>query len=203
VDPRILPVSRTWLTRKLRPALYDERKNDVSKELQNATCVTLQFDLWMTMKTEEIFSLNANVGHKNIHLGMPYSSGCTAGGALSLAVKLSRTLLFQKKLCLSRKMVEVICSRVNVRLKIALIILKYLYRSSQYLSGVIARAKRATLTAENLAMLVFINKIKGYKSNKRDTPNKVDNIFEGSFHDMQEEIDDVEDFFKENGEDLM
>ena len=87
LDPRILPVSRTRLTRKLLPALYDERKNDVSKELQNATCVALQFDLWMTKKTEEIFSLNANVGHKNIHLGMPYSSGCTDGGALSLAVK--------------------------------------------------------------------------------------------------------------------
>ena len=67
----------------------------------------------------------------------------------------------------------------------------------------IARAKRATLTAENLAMLVFINKNKGFKSNKGDTSNKVDNIFEGSFHDMQEDIDDVEDFIKENGEDLM
>jgi len=50
-------------------------------------------------------------------------------------------------------------------------------------------------------MLVFINK--KYKSNKRDTSNKADNIFEGSFHGMQEEIDDVEDFIKENGEDLM
>jgi len=68
---------------------------------------------------------------------------------------------------------------------------------------VIARAKRATLTAENLAMLVFINKNKGFKSNMGDTSNKVDNIFEGSFHDMQEEIDDVEDFIMENGEDLM
>ena len=87
LDPRNLPASRTRLTRKLLPALYDGRKNDVSKELQNATCVALQFDLWMTKKTEEIFSLNANVGHKNIHLGMPYSSGCTDGGALSLAVK--------------------------------------------------------------------------------------------------------------------
>ena len=67
----------------------------------------------------------------------------------------------------------------------------------------IARAKRATLTAENLAMLVFINKNKGFKSNMGDTSNKVDNIFEGSFHDMQEEIDDVEDFIMENGEDLM
>jgi len=64
-----------------------KEKNDVSKELQNATCVALQFDLWMTKKTEEIFSLNANVGHKNIHLGMPYSNGCADGEALSLAVK--------------------------------------------------------------------------------------------------------------------
>ena len=52
-------------------------------------------------------------------------------------------------------------------------------------------------------MLVFINKNKGYKSNKVDSWSEEDNIFEGSFHDMQEEMDDVEDFIKENGEDLM
>ena len=52
-------------------------------------------------------------------------------------------------------------------------------------------------------MLIFINKNKGYKSNKGDTSNKVDHIFEGSFHDVQEEIDDVEDFIKEKGENLM
>jgi len=68
---------------------------------------------------------------------------------------------------------------------------------------VIARAKRANLAAENLAILVFINKNKGYKSNKVDSWSEEDNIFEGSFHDMQEEMDDVEDFIKENGEDLM
>jgi len=33
--------------------------------------------------------------------------------------------------------------------------------------------------------------------------NKVDNIFEGDFYDMQEDVDEVEDFIKENGEDLM
>ena len=31
----------------------------------------------------------------------------------------------------------------------------------------------------------------------------MDNIFEGTFRNMQEEIDYVEDFIKENGEDLM
>ena len=35
-----------------------------------------------------------------------------------------------------------------------------------WLARVIARAKRATLTAENLAILVFINKNNGNKSNK-------------------------------------
>ena len=67
------------------------------------------------------------------------------------------------------------------------------------LAGVIARAKRATLTTDNLAMLVFINKNKKYKY----TSNKAENIFEDSFHGTQEEIDDVEDLIKENGEDLM
>jgi len=71
------------------------------------------------------------------------------------------------------------------------------------LAGVIARARRATLTVENLAMLVFINKNNKYKSNKIDTSNKVKNIFEDSFYDVQEKIDDVEAFLKENGEDLM
>ena len=52
-------------------------------------------------------------------------------------------------------------------------------------------------------MLVFINKNNKYKSDKSDTSNKVKNIFEDSFNDVQEEIDDVEAFLKENGEDLM
>ena len=57
-------------------------------------------------------------------------------------------------------------------------------------------------------MLVFINKnnkykINEYKSKKSDTSNNVNNIFEDSFYDVQEEIDDVEAFLKENGEDLM
>ena len=51
-------------------------------------------------------------------------------------------------------------------------------------------------------MLVFINKNNKCKSKKRDTSIKVNNIFEGRFHDVQEEIDDVEAFLKEN-EDLM
>ena len=67
----------------------------------------------------------------------------------------------------------------------------------------IARARRATLSVDNLAMLVFINKNNKCKSKKRDTSIKVNNIFEGRFHDVQEEIDDVEAFLKENGEDLM
>ena len=46
------------------------------------------------------------------------------------------------------------------------------------LAGVIARARRATSTVENLAMLVFINKNKKYKSNKSDRSSRVKNIFE-------------------------
>ena len=37
-------------------------------------------------------------------------------------------------------------------------------------------------------MLVFINKNNKYKSNKSDTSNKVKNIFEDSFYDVQEEL---------------
>ena len=41
------------------------------------------------------------------------------------------------------------------------------------------------------------------QSNKSNTSNIVKHIFEHSFYDVQEGIDDVEAFLKENGEDLM
>ena len=66
-------------------------------------------------------------------------------------------------------------------------------------TGEIARAKRASLNAENLAMLVFINKNNGLQSSEKNS-NEAKNIFEGDFGHMHEDVDQVEEFIRENGE---
>ena len=55
LDSRILPVSRTQLTRKVIPEIFAEQKQNLIDELQKITCAALQFDLWMTKKTKETF----------------------------------------------------------------------------------------------------------------------------------------------------
>ena len=65
------------------------------------------------------------------------------------------------------------------------------------LAGVIACAKRAALSAENLAMILFINKNKNIGS--KETVRKL-NIFEDDFAMIENDIDVVEEFIKENGE---
>ena len=64
------------------------------------------------------------------------------------------------------------------------------------LAGVIARAKRASFTVKNLAMLVFINKNKDFLQSIKSM-----NIFEDDFESLQkDELDEVEEFMKEKGE---
>jgi len=87
LDPRILPVSLKRLTQQLLPDFFAEQKQNMIDELQQVTCVALNFDIWTTKKTEEIFLLNANCCKKNIHLGMPFSSGGKDGKRFSSAVK--------------------------------------------------------------------------------------------------------------------
>ena len=65
--------------------------NKVKENLQDAVSVSIQYDLWMTRKTEEIFSLNGTVmkdwNLKVIHLGMPWCVEGTDGQQLSSSVR--------------------------------------------------------------------------------------------------------------------
>jgi len=87
LDSRINPVSRTRLTRTLIPDCYNTMKQKLIDELKEVVAVSLSYDLWMTRKTEEVFSLNAQYQLYNVHLGMPYSRGGTDGQNLAIAVK--------------------------------------------------------------------------------------------------------------------
>ena len=63
------------------------------------------------------------------------------------------------------------------------------------LAGVTARAKRASFPVKNLSMLVLINKNKDFVQSFTAM-----NIFEDNFEAIRDELDEVEDFSKENGE---
>ena len=91
LDCRIKPVSRSRLTRTLLPSMKERALNKVKENLQDAVSVSIQYDLWMTRKTEEIFSLNGTVmkdwNLKVIHLGMPWCVEGTDGQQLSSSVR--------------------------------------------------------------------------------------------------------------------
>ena len=55
LDPRIVPVSRSRLSRKLIPLKYESIEYYVMKVLNNCPYVVLSLDLWMPVKNEEIF----------------------------------------------------------------------------------------------------------------------------------------------------
>ena len=59
LDPCMVPVSRSSLSRKLIPLKYEAVKSDVINDLNNFTYVVLSFDLWISVKNEEIFSISA------------------------------------------------------------------------------------------------------------------------------------------------
>ena len=63
------------------------------------------------------------------------------------------------------------------------------------LAGVIARAKRTSFRVKILSMLVLINKNKDFVQSLTTM-----NIFEDNFEAIQDELDEVEDISKENGE---
>lgn len=87
LDSRINHVSWGRLTRNPLPTYHSECKEGVVWELSTHISASIQFDLWMTRKTEEIFCINSNYKLSNVHIGMPYSSAGTDGQSLSLAVK--------------------------------------------------------------------------------------------------------------------
>ena len=64
-------------------------EKSVIERLAEVKAVVISYDLWMSRKTEEIFSLTAHyyIGQerKNIYIGMP-STTATDGVSLSLSV---------------------------------------------------------------------------------------------------------------------
>ena len=90
-DPRLHMVSRTRLSRTLIPSKAADTATNVLELLNRVPAVAISFDLWMTRKSEEIFSLDGHfiIGaiKSHAHLGMPWSKGGTDGQSLSIAVK--------------------------------------------------------------------------------------------------------------------
>jgi len=91
IDPRLNPISRSRLSRTLIPKIYQEIETDVKAQVDAIAASCLSYDLWMTRKNEEIFSL---VSHHttmdvkcHLHLGMPWSKSGTDGQSLSVAVE--------------------------------------------------------------------------------------------------------------------
>ena len=50
LDPRIVPVSLSRLSRKFIPLKCEAVESDVIKVLNNCPCVILSFDLWISVK---------------------------------------------------------------------------------------------------------------------------------------------------------
>ena len=90
-DPRLHMVSRTCLSRTLIPSKASDIVTNVLELLNRVSALAISFDLWMTQKSEEIFSLDGHfvIGAIKSHsrLGMPWSKGGTDGQSLSIAVK--------------------------------------------------------------------------------------------------------------------
>ena len=55
LDPRIFLVSQSRLSRNFITLEYEAVKSDVMKVLNNCPYVVLSFDLWVSVKNEEIF----------------------------------------------------------------------------------------------------------------------------------------------------
>ena len=57
IDPRLRPVGRSKLLRSLIPTKNQLVDKSVIKSLAEVKAVVTSYDLWMSRKTEEIFSL--------------------------------------------------------------------------------------------------------------------------------------------------
>ena len=60
LDPCIVAVSRSHLSKKLIPLKYEAVLSDVMKVLKNFPYVVLSFDMWMSVKNEKVFSFSAH-----------------------------------------------------------------------------------------------------------------------------------------------
>jgi hypothetical protein len=84
-------ISRTRLARNLIPRKTAEIVKSVQDMLTHVPAVSLSYDLWMTHRADEMFSLDSHyitgIDRTHIHLGMPWSKGGTDGQSSSVAVK--------------------------------------------------------------------------------------------------------------------
>ena len=91
LDPRLFPVGRSKLLRSLISTKKKLVKKSVIERLAEVKVVVISCNLWMSCKTEEIFSLKAHycIGQerKNTHIGVP-STTDTDGVSLSLSMVL-------------------------------------------------------------------------------------------------------------------
>ena len=60
LDPLIVSVLRSHLSKNLIPLKYEAIKSDAMKNLGNFPYVVLSFDLWMSVKSEDVFSISSH-----------------------------------------------------------------------------------------------------------------------------------------------
>jgi hypothetical protein len=59
-DPRLSIISVTWLSRNLIPKTTTEIVKNVQHMLTHVPAVSLSFDLWMSRRADELFSLDGH-----------------------------------------------------------------------------------------------------------------------------------------------
>ena len=78
LDPRLRPVGRSKLLRSLIPTKKKLVEKSVIKSLAELKTVVISYNLWISCKTEEFFSLTAHYytgqERKNTHIGIPYTT---------------------------------------------------------------------------------------------------------------------------------
>ena len=85
IDPRLCPFGRSKLSQNLIPTKNKLAEKSVIERLAEVKAVVISYDLWMSRKTEEFFSLKAHYCTGRYHIGVP-STTTTDGVSLSLSV---------------------------------------------------------------------------------------------------------------------
>ena len=60
LDPKLLPVGKSKLSRSLIPTKNQLVEKSVVERLEEVKAAVIRYDLWMSRKTEEIFSLTTH-----------------------------------------------------------------------------------------------------------------------------------------------
>ena len=89
LDPSIKKVSCSFVKRKLIPYQAELLELRVKDHLKSFGAVVLTYDLWMSQKNEEIFSMTSHrcevLEHGLLHIGMLYTTS-TDGRSLTNVV---------------------------------------------------------------------------------------------------------------------